>query len=78
MATKLADNTDDVLKVLTKHGITRTLAKKATGIARVQGGSTIFAVVDALTRLAGRLQNAGDGSEADGRASALLALAAAV
>ena len=77
MATKLADNTDDVLKALTARGITRTLAKEATEIARVQGGFTIFAVIDALTRLAGRLQNAGDRSEADGRASTLLALAAA-
>jgi len=33
MATKLADNTDEVLKVLTKHGITRTLAKEASEIA---------------------------------------------
>ena len=76
MATKLADNTDEVLRVLTKHGITRALAKEATEIARIQGGFTIFAVVDALTRLAGRLQNAADRSEADGKASALLALAA--
>ena len=76
MATKLADNADEVMKVLTKHGITRTLAKEATEIARVQGGFTVFAVVDTLTRLTGRLQNAGDRSEADGRASSLLALAA--
>jgi hypothetical protein len=65
-----------VLKVPSRHGITRTLAKEATETARVQGGFTTFAVVDALTRLAGRLQAAGDRSEADGRASSLLALAA--
>ena len=78
MATMLVDTTDEALKVLTARGITRTLAKEATEIARVQGGFTIFAVVDALPRLAGSLQSAGDRSEADGRESSLLALAAAV
>ncbi len=33
-ATKLADNTDEVLNVLTARGINRTLAKAATKIAR--------------------------------------------
>jgi CBS domain-containing protein len=49
MSMNLTANTDDVLKVLTKHGITRTLAKEITEIARVQGGFTTFEVVDALT-----------------------------
>ncbi len=45
-------------------------------IARQRGGFTIFALVDALTRISGKLANAGDRSEADAKASALLALAA--
>lgn len=45
-------------------------------VAPERGGFTIFAVVDALTRLVGRPENAGDRSEADTRAFTLLALAA--
>lgn len=78
MAMKLADNTDEVLKVLTRHRITRTLAKELTKIARLSGGFAIFAIVDAIVRPAARLQHAADPSEANGRASGLLALAAAV
>ncbi len=36
---------------------------------------TIFAVVDALTRISGKLANAGGRSEVDQKASALLSLA---
>ena len=76
MGTKLGENTEEVLKVLSKHGFTSRLAKEALEVARQRGAFTVFAVVDALTRLAGRLENAGDRSEADARASTLLALAA--
>jgi predicted GNAT family acetyltransferase len=62
-----------VLKVLSKHGFTSRLAKEALEVARERGAFTVFAVVDALTRLASRLQNAGDRSEADTKAAALLA-----
>ena len=50
----------------------------AVDVAKVVAfcGLTIFAVVDALTRIAGKLKNGGDRTEADARASALLALAA--
>jgi hypothetical protein len=60
MTARLGDDADEVMKVLSKHGITRQLAKEALDIAREQGAFTIFAVVDALTRLAGRIKNAGD------------------
>ncbi|MFH1107750.1 MAG: hypothetical protein V1790_00930 [Planctomycetota bacterium] len=43
---------------------------------RQWSGFTIFALVDALTRISGKLANVGDRSEADAKASALLALAA--
>jgi len=67
---------DDVLKVPAKQGIPRAAAKEAVEIAAQRGRFTIFCVVDALTRLAGRIKHAGDRTEADERASALLALAA--
>lgn len=75
MTARLGDDADEVMKVLSKHGITRQLAKEALDIAREQGAFTIFAVVDALTRLAGRIKNAGDRWEVDQKASSLLALA---
>jgi hypothetical protein len=76
MRQKLGDDADEVLKVLNERGITKKLAKEALEIARQRGSFTIFALVDALTRISGKLANAGDRSEADAKASALLALAA--
>lgn len=76
MGTKLGEDSDEVLKVLTKHGFTSKLAKEALELARQRGAFSVFALVDALTRLAGRLENAGDRSDADTKASSLLALAA--
>jgi hypothetical protein len=52
------------------------LAREAVDIAARQGRFTIFALVHALTRISGRLDNAGDRSEAGQRASSLLALSA--
>ena len=45
-------------------------------MALQQGRFTIFSLVDALTRLAGRLMNAGDRLEIDAKAEQLLMLAA--
>jgi len=75
METRLGSSSDDVLKVLAKQGITRTLAKEALEVARRHGAFTIFAVVDALTRISGKLANAGERSVVDQKASALLSLA---
>lgn len=75
MVVRLGDDAEEVMKVLSKHGITRQLSKEALEMAREQGAFTIFSVVDALTRIAGRLKNAGDRSEVDQKASSLLALA---
>ena len=75
MTAKLGDDAEEVLKVLSRHGVTRQLGKEALQIAREQGAFTVFAVVDALTRIAGRIRNAGDRSEVDQKASSLLALA---
>lgn len=75
MHEKLGDDPDDALKALLKVGISRGMAKKALEIAEQQGRFTIFALVDALTRIAGEIQLAGDRMEADAKASSLLALA---
>jgi len=76
METKLGDDAEEVLKVLSKHGVTRQLAKRSLEIAAAHGRFTIFSVVDALTRMAGELTNAGDRAEMDQRASGLLGLQA--
>ena len=76
MRTTLGDDADEVIKVLAKSGIQRTLAQKALETARQEGRFTIWAVVDALTRLAQQAEFAGSRSEADRKASALLELAA--
>ena len=76
MQTQLGTDAEEAMKVLTQMGITRTLAKKALELAREKGRFTIFAVVDALTRLAGESQFAGERTDADRQAAELLELAA--
>ena len=75
METRLGEDAEEVLSVLTRAGILRGLAKEALRIADGRGRFTIFAVVDALTRLAGELPNAGNRTELAQKASALLSLA---
>ena len=76
METQLGTDAEEVMKVITPHGIPRSVAKKALEIAKEQGRFTIFSVVDALTRLAGESKFAGDRTEADRQAARLLELAA--
>lgn len=76
MQTRLGHDADEVLKVLLREGIPPSAAKAALEIARREGRFTIFSLVDALTRLAGELRYVGDRTDADLRASRLLALAA--
>jgi len=75
MATKLGDDAEEALKALQAQGITRALAKRAIDACGIQGRLTLFSVVDALTRIAGELTNAGERLEADERAGRLLRLA---
>ncbi len=75
MGESTGSDADEVLTFLSKHGIRRALAKEALESARTSGRFTIFSVVDALTRIAGRVPNAGDRTEIDTMASELLALA---
>jgi hypothetical protein len=76
MATKLGDDAEEAMKSLAQQGIPRGAAKAALAIAQQQGRFTVFALVDALTRLAGELKFAGDRAEADRQASSLLELVA--
>ena len=76
MQERLGDDAE-ALHVLAENGIQRKLAQKALEIAKQQGRFTIFSVVDALTRLAGQLPNAGERYEADQKAASLLQLVAA-
>jgi len=76
METKLGDDAEEAMKALQAHGITRSLAKRAIDACGVQGRLTLFAVIDALTRFAGEIRNAGERLEADERAGRLLQLAA--
>ncbi|MHB0960889.1 MAG: DUF932 domain-containing protein [Pirellulaceae bacterium] len=75
MVTKLGEDAEEVQKVLAREGIPRNLAKKALEAAQEQGRFTIFAVVDALTRLCREMENAGDRTAADEKVSSLLELA---
>ncbi len=72
--TKLGADAEETLKELAKNGILRSVAKEAVTIAQEKGRFTVWAVVDALTRLSQKSQYAGDRTEADQRASALLSL----
>ncbi len=75
MATKLGHDAPEVEKALAQNGISRQLAKEALKIAQQQGRFTIWALVDALTRRSGKLEFAGERTDADQKAAGLLALA---
>lgn len=77
METSLGSDAEEVHKALAKVGIRQTLAREALKIAEQKGRFTIFSLVDALTRLAGEVRNAGDRVEADQKAARLLQLALA-
>lgn len=77
METTLGDDADEALKVISQQGIGKTLAKHAVELAQAQGRFTVFSVVDALTRLAGECQYAGERHEADQKAATLLKLVTA-
>ncbi len=76
METQIGQDSDSVLKVLGDKGITRALAKEALEIARHTGRFTVLSLVDALTRISSHSKFAGERTDSDAKASALLALAA--
>ena len=75
MDEKLGDDAEEVKAALAKTGISRSLAKQAVELAAHEGAFTIFAMVDALTRLSRQIRNAGDRTEVDQQAGRLLTLA---
>lgn len=75
MDVRLGDDAEEVQKALRKQGVTGKLAAAATNLVSGEG-YTVFALVDALTRLSGRIPNAGDRLAADQRAASLLSVAA--
>ncbi|MFO0905816.1 MAG: DUF932 domain-containing protein [Pirellulales bacterium] len=75
MREKLGDDAEEVLKELARQGISKQHAKTAVEIAKQSGRFSIFCLVDALTRIAGRLVNVGDRLELDVKAAQLLTLA---
>jgi histone H3/H4 len=76
METKLGDDAEEALKEVTKNGIPRSVAKEAITLAEEKGRFTIWAVIDALTRLAQQSRYAGDRVDADEKAAKLLSLVA--
>jgi hypothetical protein len=76
MQETLGADAESVAKELGRHGIPRNLGQKAIEIAREHGRFTIFALVDALTRLTQKAVFVGDRTEADEKVAGLLALAA--
>lgn len=76
METKLGSDAEEATKSLLKAGIAKGLAKRALEIAETKGRFTIFALVDALTRLAGECEFAGERVDADQKAAQLLELVA--
>jgi hypothetical protein len=77
MRAKLSEDVVDAVRKLQSNGIPKSLAKEAVEIACERGGLTIWSLVDAITRINGREQNAGDRTDADRSAAKILALAAA-
>ncbi|REJ68873.1 MAG: DUF932 domain-containing protein [Planctomycetota bacterium] len=66
---------EDAQKLLTSKGFSNALTGAALDLAAENGLFTVFSVVDALTRLSQKSQFAGNRTDADQRAAALLSLA---
>jgi len=69
------EDSEEAMKAVTKTGVGQRLAKQAVELASQQGRLTIFSVLDAVTRLSGRIANAGDRNEIDQQIGQLLTLA---
>lgn len=75
MNVKLGSDAEEVAKRLGQEGFPRGMIKEALEIAQQQGAFTIFALVDALTRLSRKVQLAGDRMELDSKIGQRLSLA---
>ena len=76
MNVDLGTDADEVRKVLNQNGVPRHLAKQAIEAAATQGRFTVLALVDALTRIARSIVNAGERTDTERQVSQLLTLAA--
>jgi hypothetical protein len=77
MRERLGSDADEVIKELARHDIPQHYIQDAMEIARAHGGFTIFALVDALTRLTQRVSFAADRAAVDAKVAGLLTLALA-
>ncbi len=75
MDTRLGDDSEKVLKVLSREGIPKTLAKQAVAAVEDRKAFSVFSLVDALTRLSQTVRYVGDRTEFDQKVAALFALA---
>jgi hypothetical protein len=75
MVEKLGDDAQETIKALGRHGIPQGIAREAIKLVEGKGRFTIFALVDAITRIARDVEDAGDRTELDEKASKLLRLA---
>ena len=73
METNYGADAEKVQSLLSKAGFTKALAKRAAEVARHSGRFTLWSVVDALTQLAKEAKFVGVRSDADQKASSLLA-----
>ena len=69
------EDADEAYKMVMKTGVGQRLAKQAVELVQQEGRLTIFSMVDALTRLSGKIVNAGDRNDIDQQVGQLLALA---
>jgi hypothetical protein len=76
MQTPLGEDAEQVRETLRKQGIGPRLAEQAIGLVPPWQTYSVFSIVDALTRIAGRYENAGDRLLVDQKAASLLSLAA--
>ena len=76
MGQRVGNDRDEAVAFLAKHGINRSLVKRAVEqIAREGKPFTLWSLVDALTQLTGQITCAGERTVADQKISQLLALA---
>ena len=76
MQEKVGSDGDEAAAFLIKHGISRSMVKKAVEKIAAEGaGFTLWSLVDTLTRLTGEIRYAGDRTEADHKVAKLLSLA---
>ena len=76
MQERVGADSDEAREFLLKHGISRSMVKKAVEKIASEGAAfSLWSLVDALTQLTREIRFAGDRTEADQKVSKLLALA---